>query len=217
LRSIDARVAVVPYRRQPLTEAELAAPVHVLSGGETSSFSDDSATRRACWELTGVLQRAWHGRATVIGICLGAQLLSRAISPELPRCEPVGGMEAGMCAVTGPQGSHLVAQLHYEQIHPAFAGVTGVEITYVNAHSCIQGFRWGPTVHGYQFHPEWGPADMSAVLRRYQWLLAARQVNLRAARASIAAGTLAWSPRVMASLVVAPAAAAVNAEDVTAA
>jgi hypothetical protein len=126
-------------------------------------------------------------------------------------------METGLCSVTGPQGPHLVAQLHYEQIHPAFADVAGVEITHTNAHSRIQGFRWGQTVHGYQFHPEWDPDDMSVVLHRYRWLLAARRVDPRDARASSTAGSVAWSPRTLDSLVVAPATAAVKTVDVTAA
>lgn len=217
LGALDATVTVVPYRRRALTEAELAAPVHVLSGGETSSFSPDPTTGRALRDLTEVLQRAWHADTTVIGVCLGAQLVARALNPELPRSAPHGGMEAGLLAVAGPTGTQFVAQLHYEQIHPAFAELDGVEVTHTNSHSPIQGFRWGRTVFGYQFHPEWDLGDLSTTLRRHRRLLTARGADPRAAQASVAAGAPSWSPRTLDDLVVAPAAAALEATDVTAA
>lgn len=217
LRTIGVSVAVVPYRRRPLTGNELAAPVHVLSGGETSAFADDAATVRARDDLAGVLRRARHGQATVVGVCLGAQLLARAIDPWLPRSEPDSGMEAGLRTVSGPDGPQLVAQLHYEQIHPALADVAGIEITHTNAHSPVQGFRWGESVLGYQFHPEWDPTDLSTVLRRHRWLLAARCADPGTAQTSVTTGAAAWSPRTLDELVVVPAAAALGVTGVTAA
>ncbi len=104
LRGLGARVETVDYRTRALTAAERAAPVHVLSGGSTSAFADDPTTRRALDELRDVAQRAWSDEATLVGICLGAQLLARVIAPMLERRTPVRGMEAGWQTVAGPQG-----------------------------------------------------------------------------------------------------------------
>ncbi|OWY58833.1 hypothetical protein B7486_77845, partial [cyanobacterium TDX16] len=164
----------------------LAAPAHVLSGGETSAFSQDRATRRARAQLAELAQRAWSGDATVIGICLGAQLLARAIAPELPCSTPERGMEAGWQHVEeeGRRATEAVAELHYEQIHPALESVDGVEVTHRNDHSPIQAFRWG-AAFGMQFHPEWSPTDLRAVLRRHRRLLAERHHDPRQATASV--------------------------------
>ncbi len=76
LRRLGTRVTTVDYRRRALTDAERAAPVHVLSGGATSAFAEDPATNRALDELHGLAQRAWADQVTLVGICLGAQLLA---------------------------------------------------------------------------------------------------------------------------------------------
>jgi GMP synthase-like glutamine amidotransferase len=205
LRALGARVRVVPYRRRPLTPVELAAPVHLLSGGETTSFAGDPATVRALADLTDLLRRAWQGEATVLGVCLGAQLVARGIAPGLPQSFPERGLEAGMCTVYGPGGPLRVAELHYEDIHPSFAEVGGVQVTHTNGHTRVQGFRWGETVAGYQFHPEWTPRDAGAVLDRHLTLLATRHADPASARASVTDGASTWSERTAWELLVAPA------------
>jgi GMP synthase-like glutamine amidotransferase len=168
-----------------LSDAERAAPVHVLSGGATSAFSDDPATNRALDELHRLVRRAWADQATLVGICLGAQLLARVIAPMLNRCTPVRGMEAGWQPVTGPHGAIHVAEHHYEEIDPGFASLTGVTITHSNDHSSVQAFRWGPATIGMQFHPEWSPVDLRSVLGRHRDLLAKRHRDPDAAIASV--------------------------------
>jgi GMP synthase (glutamine-hydrolysing) len=175
-------VAVVDYRRRGLSDRLLAAPVHVLSGGETSAFSQDRATLRARAQLAELARRAWSDDVTVVGICLGAQLLARAIAPELPCSTPERGMEAGWQHVDEEgRGPEAVAELHYEQIHPMFASIDGVTVTHRNEHSPVQAFRWGPGVVGMQFHPEWSPADLRVVLHRHRRLLAERHHDPRGA------------------------------------
>ncbi|MCV2392688.1 hypothetical protein OEB99_00050 [Actinotalea sp. M2MS4P-6] len=212
LRRAGGHVRVVPYRRRALTPTELAAPVHVLSGGETSSFATDEVTLRALTDLRTVLERAWRGEATVLGICLGSQLIARAIDPTLPISYPDGGMEAGLCTVeqTDGFGALRVAELHYEQIDPSFATVPGVTVTHTNAHSPVQGFRWGDSVFGYQFHPEWDVADAAQVLRRHIGLVAERCADPAAAFASVdpdvtVLGGPAWSPWTAEELLAEPA------------
>ncbi|MDO8106019.1 hypothetical protein Q6348_02280 [Isoptericola sp. b441] len=208
LRGLGARVVVVPYRRRALTAAELSAPVHVLSGGETTSFAGDPATRRTLADVTGLLRRAWRGDATVIGVCLGAQLIARAIAPALPPSFPTSGMEVGLCPVDGPGGPIAVGQLHYEQIDPAFAEVDGVRLTHTNDHTRVQGFTWGPSVAGYQFHPEWDPGDVAAVLDRHAALLDLRHAEPSTALASVHLEQGSWSGRTVTELLVAPVARA---------
>lgn len=178
---LGCTVAVVEYRRRRLSDRLLSAPVHVLSGGETSAFSQDRATIRARAQLAELAQRAWADEATVIGICLGAQLLARAIAPEVPRSTPERGMEAGWQQVEeADRRREQVAELHYEQIHPAFETVDGVTVTHRNDHSPVQAFRWGGAI-GMQFHPEWSPTDLRVVLRRHRRLLAERHHDPRGA------------------------------------
>ncbi len=188
LRRLGARVATVDYRSRALTDAERAAPVHVLSGGTTSAFSDDPATNRALDELQQLAQRAWADETTLVGICLGAQLLARVIAPTLDRCTPTRGMEAGWQRVAGPQGAFHVAELHYEEIHPELASLGGVTITHSNDHSPVQAFRWGPATIGMQFHPEWSPRDLRSVLGRHRHLLARKHRDPDAALASVPDG-----------------------------
>jgi GMP synthase (glutamine-hydrolysing) len=204
LGRLGCDVAVVDYRARPLSETERAAPVHVLSGGETSAHAGDPATSRALADLDRLAGRAAAGQTTVIGICLGAQLLARVLAPELPRSTPPAGLEAGWCTVAGPHGHSSVAQLHYEQLHPGLARRAGIEVTHGNAHSEIQAFRWGSSMVGMQFHPEWSPADTSAVLDRHTHLLAEHDLDVGSALASVAQATHRWRPRAFERLVVEP-------------
>jgi GMP synthase-like glutamine amidotransferase len=210
LRATGADVTVVPYRLRALTATELSAPVHVLSGGETSAFSTDEATRRALDDLTDVLARSEAGQATTVGVCLGSQLIARAVNPTLRRSVPTRGMEAGLCRVDGPDGPRHVAEFHYEQIDPRFSATPGVRITHHNPHSEIQGYRWGENVLGYQFHPEWSPADLSTVLRRHRWLLTDRHTTPAAARSSVTERGPRWSAHTLEDLVLAPVASALG-------
>lgn len=195
LRRAGCPVAVVDYRDQGLTDTQRAAPVHVLSGGETSAFAADDATTRALDELTALAQRAWADEVTIVGVCLGAQLLARVVAPELARSTPAAGMEAGWSPVTGPDGIVHVAEFHYEQIDPALASIDGVTITHHNARCAIQAFRWGPNVVGTQFHPEWSPADLRAVLAHGSAVLAEHHPAPHVALASLDDGAADTVPR----------------------
>ena len=185
LRPTGWSVEVVDHRTEALTDAQRAAPVHILSGGETSAFAGDDATERALGELTGLAQRAWSDDLTLIGICLGAQLLARVIAPELPRSTPAGGMEAGWRPIEGPEGTSWAAELHYEQIDPSLASIDGITVTHGNDHTPVQAFRWGSVAIGMQFHPEWTTADLRTVLDRHQAVLEAHHHDPAAAHRSL--------------------------------
>jgi GMP synthase-like glutamine amidotransferase len=200
------RVAVVDYRTRPLSGREWAAPVHVLSGGETSAHAADRATLQALDEIGELAQRAWADEVTIIGICLGAQLVARVLAPDLPPSTPLAGMEAGWRSVTGPQGPVGVAELHYEQLHPDLTARDGITVTHHNAHSEIQGFRWGSSVIGLQFHPEWSPADLRSVLDRHPAILTEHHRDPAAALASAGHAPRHWRPAVFDQLVAEPVA-----------
>lgn len=211
LRRVGHRVVVVDHRRRALTPSELAAPVHVLSGGETSAFAGDPATERSLAALRDLARRAWADEVTIVGVCLGSQLLARVLAPGLPPSHPDAGMEAGWAEVTGPAGTFGVAELHYEQIHPELASVDGVEVLLGNDHSPVQAFRWGRSVVATQFHPEWSPADLRVVLSRHRGLLAARHAAPGAARRSVAGSARRWRAEAFDALVAAPVAARLEA------
>lgn len=171
LRQRGWSVAIVDHRTPWVAEELWAAPVHVLSGGETSAFAADPTTLQTLRRVTDLAQRAWADEVTVIGICLGAQMLARAAAPELPRSRPAKGMEAGWQRVHGPSGDLGVAELHYEQIDPALATIDGITVTHANRASPVQAFRWGPAASGMQFHPEWSRRQAAEVLRRHRHVL----------------------------------------------
>lgn len=206
LRRAGHHVAVVDHRSRPLTEQELAAPVHVLSGGETSAFAGDRATERSLESLRALAQRAWADEVTLVGICLGSQLLARVVAPELARSVPAGGMEAGWVDVAGPAGAFTAAQLHYEQIHPDLATVDGVEVLLGNHASPIQAFRWGRSVVGMQFHPEWSPTDLRSVIGRHRQLLADQRVDPARVPLATRRAARAWRADAFDALVATPVA-----------
>lgn len=160
-------VRTVPLQQRRPDDDELAAPLHVLSGGTTPATTATgwiAATRRP---LEEVLDRAHVGAATVVGVCLGAQLL--AVSLAGPRAvRPARrGMEVGLhrvrCAESGTE--HVVSQFHHHEVRPSALRAIGATVTFANDHTRVQGFALGATVVGYQFHPELDPPRTASVIR----------------------------------------------------
>jgi len=229
--AITARLAAagivatsVPLTRRRPTPDELAAPAHVLSGGVTPSASHRPWVRRARLDLEPVLRRAMAGRATVTGICFGAQLIAATLAgPRAVRPNP-RGMEAGLTLVRPPGGRRwaasdhpgvgpgvgpgsplVVAEFHHHLVDPAAVVALGGEIVLSNDHTTVQAFAIGPNILGVQFHPELDPATILAMVREHRHLIRSHGTEPSAAAASIDRLRDRWRAETFDDLVARPA------------
>ncbi|MBX6323074.1 MAG: glutamine amidotransferase [Rhodospirillaceae bacterium] len=95
----------------------------------------------------------------LLGICLGAQLLARALGAAVYR-HPAGLLEAGYYPVEPtPAGRPLFPErMHVYHWHrEGFDLPAGAELLAVGAGFVNQAFRYGRAAYGLQFHPEVTP------------------------------------------------------------
>jgi GMP synthase-like glutamine amidotransferase len=222
--AIMARLAVagvaattVPLTRRRPSPEELAAPVHVLSGGVTPATSDRRWVRSARRHLEPVLVRALAGEATVTGICFGAQLIAATLAGPGAVVPNPRGMEAGLAVVRPPQSGmsaapdvrdavgSVVSEFHHHLVDPAAVAALGGEVVLSNDHTPVQAFTVGPTIVGLQFHPELDPAATRATVRAHGDLIRAHGAAPGAALASIDRLGGRWRAEIFDRLVVQPA------------
>lgn len=133
----------------------------VVYGGE-QSVNDDTDQMRE--------ERRWIGRwladeRPCLGLCLGAQLIARALGAQVSR-HPRGLLENGYTRVQPEAGAGVpfVAPMYVFQWHnEGFDIPPGCERLARGARFENQAFRYAPHIVGLQFHPEVTPAIM------YQW------------------------------------------------
>lgn len=177
LRQRGHHVRVVALVERAPDAEELTAPFHLLSGGNTSATSDAEWVCRARSALSGVLDRALQRTADVVGICFGAQLLATALCGQRAVGPTAAGMEVGLARVherspgTTNGRSRVVAEFHHHEIAADAIRRAGATVTLTNEHTEVQAFEVGEHVVGYQFHPEWTPADMAATIGRCRRLI----------------------------------------------
>jgi GMP synthase-like glutamine amidotransferase len=198
--------------RRPSPE-ELAAPVHVLSGGTTPATSNRNWVRSVRRDLEPVLVRALAGEATVTGICFGAQLIAATLAgPGAVAPNPLG-MEAGLTTVwpcTGAAGAMgaagvVVSELHHHLVEPAAVAALGGEIIVTNDQTAVQAFALGPAIVGLQFHPELDPAATRATVRAHRRTIRAHGARPAAALASVDLLGARWRAETFDRFVVQPA------------
>ncbi len=167
LRRAGWSVRTVPLQQRQPDDDELAAPLHVLSGGSTPATTTRGWVGAARTRLQEVLERALVGSATVVGVCFGAQLL--AVSLAGPRAvRPARrGMEVGLHPVrcTASSAEHVVSEFHHHEVRPAAIRSIGATVTFENEHTRVQGFSMGANVMGFQFHPELDPRRTASTIR----------------------------------------------------
>lgn len=151
----------IPYavaersRGQPLNPRESAAVV--LLGGPQSANDRDAATR----QVLGALRRVVRARTPFLGICLGGQLLARALGASVTR-NPVPEYGVGRVRLTpaarrDPVFRGLPANLPVFQWHGETFGVPGRGVLLAQGSACKnQAFRVG-SAWGLQFHNETTP------------------------------------------------------------
>jgi GMP synthase (glutamine-hydrolysing) len=111
------------------------------------------------------LEREWlreivqQGRAKVLGICLGSQLLAEALGGSVERAAvPEIGwqrIERTADGATDRIFSALPAEFDAMQWHgDAWTLPPGAKLVATSRGCATQAFAWGDNVHGLQFHPE---------------------------------------------------------------
>jgi GMP synthase-like glutamine amidotransferase len=179
--------------RRDLTGAGAGIPqarLHVLSGGATS------VNERSTWMPGGLaltrslVEAARRGEHTVVGVCLGAQMIAEVVRPG----GVVGAqrIEVGLTEVWWRGETLIVPAFHYERIDQAVGGQ--VEIVAGNAHSPVQSFRIGPRVWGMQFHPELRPDDVRDIAAHHQSTIESYGGTAESALRSVDRLEARWEP-----------------------
>lgn len=170
LRALGWRTRTVRWGDSGLAQRGRPDVVHVLTGGMESATSDSDALLDRLRAVEAAVLAAAEGRAAVLGICLGAQLIARAAAGTSPR-PAAGGGEAGVTTVRAcrPGVDDLtVATAHVEEIPPAFLAGPGVTHLWAGESTRVQGFRLGQGVVGVQFHPELSGAEAARAARPFR-------------------------------------------------
>jgi GMP synthase-like glutamine amidotransferase len=175
--------------RRDLTRVNGAVPaarLHVLSGGWTS-VNDRSTWMSPALALTrSLVDGAQRGDHTVLGVCLGSQMIAEALWP--------GGVRAAKRIEVGLAEVHwsdedseriVVPAFHYEEIDPLGVTAGGGKIVAGNAHSPVQGFRLGARIWGVQFHPELAPNDVRRMVGDNRATIEAHRGTVEAALRSV--------------------------------
>ena len=130
----------------------------IFMGGPMSANDDLPYVRR---ELS-LIQRAASVGKPVLGICLGAQLIAKALGARVYRnpTKEIGwypifwtGAAAGDTLLAGLSGGDTVFHWHGE----TFDLPAGAEWLASSEACRHQAFRWGSNIHGFQFHLEVTP------------------------------------------------------------
>lgn len=137
----------------------------IVSMGGANSATDDALPWLAA--ETTLLQRAHDRGIPILGICLGAQVLARALGGQVSRC---GSPKSGLGRVDlTPAGREdpLFRGLpwfgewpdwHEDEISEA---PPDARILARSEHCSVEAFACGIFSYGIQFHPEWSAEDLA--------------------------------------------------------
>lgn len=164
------RTRLVPWGDPGQHLRGAADVLHVFTGGAEplALRSAESVDRVAA--VRDALHAAADGSCSVVGICLGAQMIAQVHAGLDPERVPTGG-EAGVARVRGhaPGAADLtVGTVHVEQVPAALLDAADVAHLWGNRATTVQGFRVGARVVGVQFHPELSGQEAVRAGRRFR-------------------------------------------------
>jgi GMP synthase-like glutamine amidotransferase len=172
------------------------AGLHVISGGSTS------VSARSGWMPGGLawthrlVEEARAGAHTLLGVCLGAQMIAETLWPGAVR--GAARIKTGLAAISwNPPGQaepdRLVVPLfHYEEI--SRSAISG-EATLVGEDSLsgVQAIRFGRRLWGVQFHPELEPDDLRELVNHHRQTLELHHLSVADALQSVDDREKDWS------------------------
>ena len=182
LENLGWRVDLVPWGAEGREHSGRPDVLHVFSGGMEPVSSGSAAMADRLDAVAAALTAAQQDRCSVIGICLGAQMIAAVAAGLGPRPVPGGG-EAGFTVLrpeTPGAPALVVATAHVAEVPEAFLSRPDVRHLWSNPVTTVQGFALGERVAGVQFHPE---LSSSEGRRAARWF-----------RRSLAAAPPAWAP-----------------------
>lgn len=163
----DAAVVVDVERGDALPAREGFAGAIVTGSGAMVTERADWSERTAAW-----LHDAAHAGLPLFGICYGHQLIAHALGGEVgwhPAGREMGtvGIERLPPAEADPLFAGLpdrfAAQAtHLQSVLRAPAGAT---VLARSVHDACHAYRWGESVWGVQFHPEFSATHMRGYVR----------------------------------------------------
>lgn len=162
------------------------ARAYVLTGGTTSVHSAEPWMRAAIATARRLIAHAEQADYTVAGICLGAQILAEALRPDSIVSPPA--IEVGLTPIThaaDDRTHEVVPAFHYQAITPDIGSIAGAHIEWRNAHTTVQGFRYGTRTFGYQFHPELSATDVHRLIDHHADVVTRWQGDVAAAHESV--------------------------------
>ncbi|WP_337995503.1 type 1 glutamine amidotransferase [Oleispirillum naphthae] len=149
-----------PHRGDPLP-GPTAADGLVALGGPQDAWDD--AKNPAFSAIIAAIRGFIGAEKPVLGLCLGGQLLARALGARVRRMET--GFERGLIAMAAPPGAPasivpagplLLTSWHRD----SFDLPAGAELL-LSSNACAhQAFRVGPRVYGFQCHVEATPQTL---------------------------------------------------------
>lgn len=139
----------------------------VVLGGPQDAWDDEAHPELG--RVIALLRRFLAASKPILGICLGGQLLARALGGSVGRMK--GGYERGLVPMTVPAGAPAsivpaagarLASWHQD----SFTLPEGAELL-LSSESCPnQAFRFGPLAYGFQCHVEATPGILKGWMDR---------------------------------------------------
>lgn len=158
LKEVGFRIRYVNFGRDPHAQPNLEGYDGVVILGGPMSVNDTHNHPHLKTEVE-LIQRALDRQTPILGICLGAQLIAKALGAPVARSPEteIGwyDVEPTPVAQDDPLLRHFAAKERIFQWHSdAFDLPEGAVNLATSACCPNQAFRWGDRVYGFQFHLE---------------------------------------------------------------
>jgi len=184
LKDAGFRIRYVNFGRHPDTEPDIDS-YHglVVLGGP---MNVDQTDRHPHLETeVRLIERAMQRKIPILGVCLGAQLIAKALGAKITRSPekeigwyPVSPTRAGM---EDPLLRHFGACEQIFQWHGDTFEIPGGAVHLARSPGCPnQAFRYADNIYGFQFHMEVDPSLIDRWLR-----ISAHQKELHALKGDL--------------------------------